>query len=112
MTFEIYNNNGYVPEKCLINQFGDFIGIITGNVYKKENFLVNAPLKAQIVYVEPTRNDYQFIKGKNIIKLNNKKRKFIGCEISVSYAYDFNGHKVYKSEELNEYFFDNELKFL
>ncbi len=112
MTFEIYNNNGYVPEKCLINQFGDFVGIITGNVYKKENYFVNKPFKAIIVNAIPSKNDYEFIRGKNIIKLNNKKRKFIGCQIEVSYAYDYNEHKVYKSEELNEYFFDIELKFL
>ena len=112
MTFEIYNNNGYIPEKCVVNQFGDFVGILTGNVYKKENYCVNKPLKAQVVYVEPSRNDYKFIRGKNIIKLNNRKRKFIGCELDFVYAYDFNGHKVYKAEEIGEYFFDTELRFL
>jgi hypothetical protein len=111
-------HSGIKPQqKCLINDNGDYVGILTGDVYPKSWHYHSRQFHAKIIAADEDNNTGMYHldacwNDNNETNDKSFKHKFIGCEVTVEAAHMCGKAKVYRCLELDEYFSDTELELL
>lgn len=122
MLYTVWTKHGIgikPSQKCLMNKDGDYVGLLEGTLYSKEEHYASKQYKALVL--EPDEENltgmYHLEPGmfSHDSEHNRKgwKARFKGCFVHVEAAHKCGDVKVYRCLELgDEYFSGNELELL
>ena len=106
-------------ERCLMTADGDYIGIESGKLYSKRCHYHSDNIIAQIVSIDDVnKTGMLHLYGDNDLFPDaeeneaTKKRKYLGAIITVQEVHNAGEHTIYRCQELDEFFSDDELKIL
>ncbi len=112
--FSLYTRDHLkIKERCLITVDGDYVGVLTGSIFRKEDVYCKPIHGAVIISVDQENKtgtkdlseDHPFF-GVNKMRW---KERYIGCRVTVSAEHKHNDIQVYYCHELKEHFSENEL---
>jgi len=115
-TFTIWFKFTGINEKCLMTEDGDYIGIDTGKLYKKDDDHHHSKQHIGII----TGCDEVDVTGmihldQGMTGLTEKQqmmKKYKGCYVTLEAAHWYGEIRVYRCRELKEYVTSNEVRIL
>ena len=105
-----------IGEKCLLKEDGDYVGIDTGTLYKKEDGLRHSKQHIGIIRsvdrVDETGMIHLDQDSEDLLLKQQRLSQFIGCYVTLESAHLGNKVSVYRCRELNEYISSREVQIL
>ena len=115
-TFTVWDHRGTgINEKCLLKENGDYVGIDTNDIYKKDDGYYHSKQHIGIIRSIDENNNTGMIHLDEVDEADFKKHKMenlIGCYVTLESAHFFGGVRVYRCLELKEYVSGNEVEIL
>lgn len=104
-----------INERCYMKDNGDYIGIDTGRLYKKDNGYYHSKQHIGVIKKIDEENMtgmYHLSEDSEFDYKSQKMKKYMGCVVTLESAHSFNKIKVYRCIELDEYVTSNEVEIL
>jgi len=115
-TFTVWYKHTGVNEKCLMKEDGDYIGINTGTLYKKEDGHHHSKQHIGVIIgIESVDQTGMMHLDQDSEGLKNKQqlmKSYIGCYVTLEAAHWYGKVRVYRCLELDDYVTSNEVKIL
>ena len=114
--FSVWHKYTGVNEKCLMTESGDYVGIDTGTLYKREDGHHHSKQHIGIITgvegVDQTGMVHLDQGSDGLEKKQGLMKKFIGCYVTLEAAHWYGKVRVYRCLELGDYVTSNEVKIL
>ena len=115
-TFTVWHKHTGVNEKCLMVENGDYIGIDTGKLYKKDDDHHHSKQHIGIITsiegVDQTGMIHLDQGSEGLKKKQGMMKNFIGCYVTLEAAHWYGETRVYRCREFGDYVTSNEVKIL
>lgn len=102
-----------IREKCLMKSDGNYVGIQTGQLYKKEDgYNHSKQVTAILTNIDPFIETGDPDDEEDQLKQINIKQNCLGCYVTLEHAHRAGSKHIYRCRELNIYLSDDEVKVL
>jgi len=104
-----------IDEKCLITESGDYVGLDTGKLYKKEDGYYHSKQHIGIIRNVDEYNKTGMIHLSDDAESdwkNQKMKRMTGCYVTLESAHSYGELKIYRCLELGDYVSSDEVEIL